>query len=555
MRSHAVTKESARAPHRALLRACGVKKKDMGKPFVGIANSYTDVIPGHTHLTEYGRIAKKAIEEAGAVAFEFNTIGVCDGITMGHTGMRYSLPSRELIADSVETMVQAHAFDALLCIANCDKIVPGMFMAAARLNIPFVYVSGGPMKAGRLKTGKAIDLVSVFEAVGSHGARKISDAELEEIEDSACPGCGSCAGLFTANSMNCLAEALGVAPPGNGTIPAVDERRKNLVASAARQVVRVLAEDLTPSKLFTKAAFDNAFTLDMAFGGSTNTLLHLKAIAHEAGVDYPLESINQLAGKVPYICKISPADPDVHMEDLDRAGGVSAILKELSKKNLLETSCPTIMLKTLGENIENAEVLDETVIRPISKPISQTGGLTILYGNLAPKGAVVKSGGVDEECRVFSGPARVFESELDAMKLILERKVNAGDVVVIRYEGPKGGPGMPEMLSPTSALVGMGMGKKVALVTDGRFSGGTRGACIGHVSPEAAAGGPIAIVKNGDVIEINIPKQSISLAITEDEMKQRLTTLKPFRQKIKKGWLARYACFVSSADTGAVLTQ
>ncbi|MEM4390149.1 MAG: dihydroxy-acid dehydratase [Candidatus Micrarchaeia archaeon] len=555
MRSDIVKLGFERAPHRALLKATGVVKEDADfrKPFIGLANSYTDIVPGHVHLKRLGELAKEAIRAAGGLPFEFNTIGVDDGIAMGHIGMRYSLPSRELIADCVETMAEAHQFDGLLLLANCDKIVPGMLMAAVRLNIPAIYVSGGPMRAGKLR-GKVVDLISVFEGVGEYKRGKISERELKALENAGCPTCGSCAGMFTANSMNCLAEAIGIALPGNGTILAVDERRAELVKAAGRQIVELVKRDIRPRDIITRESLDNAFALDMAMGGSTNTVLHALAIAHEAGIDYPLERINEIAERVPYICKVSPAEPSVHLEDVDAAGGVPAILKELSRKpGVLHLDCLTVTGKTLGENIKDATILDHKIIRSIENPFSEKGGLKVLFGNLAPNGAVVKVGAVDKEMLFHRGPARVFDSEAEAVKGILGGEVKPGEVIVIRYEGPKGGPGMPEMLAPTSQVVGMGLAKSVALITDGRFSGGTRGACVGHVSPEAAAGGPIAALRDGDIIVIDIPNGRLDVELSEAEISARLAKLPPFKPKITRGWLARYARFVTSANTGAVL--
>lgn len=542
-----------RAPHRGLLRACGLKDEDFEKPFVGVANSYTDVVPGHVHLRGIAEAVKEGIREAGGVPFEFNTIAVDDGIAMGHLGMHYSLPSRELIADSVETMVEAHRFDALVCIASCDKIVPGMLMAAVRLNIPAIFVSGGPMEAGRSKTGEPLDLISIFESVGAYHSGLITEDELREVEMKACPTCGSCAGLFTANSMCCIAEALGLALPGNGTILATDERRKELAKMAGKQVMKLLELNLCPRDIVTAEAIDNAFALDLAMGGSTNTVLHLLAIAHEAGISYPLERINEIANRTPYICSLSPASK-LHMEDLDRAGGVSAILKELSKiDGLLHLESMTVTGKTLFENIKDASVLDRSVIRPIEEPYLSSGGLCILFGNLAPDGAVIKTGAVDPSIRCFEGRAVIFESQEEAVEGIKSGKVRRGDVVVIRYEGPKGGPGMVEMLAPTSAIVGMGLGKDVALITDGRFSGGTRGICVGHISPEAAAGGPIALLQDGDIIRIDLDERRIDVLLSQEELERRRTMWCPPEPKVKHGWLARYSKLVTSANTGAVL--
>jgi dihydroxy-acid dehydratase len=496
---------------------------------------------------------KDAIREAGGVPFEFNTIGVDDGIAMGHIGMRYSLPSRELIADCIESVVEAHCLDGMVCIPNCDKIVPGMLMAAVRINVPTIFVSGGPMKAGLTPSGEKVDLISVFEGVGRFQAGEINEKQLKEYEDFGCPSCGSCSGMFTANSMNCLCEALGISLPGNGTILAIDPNRKELVKKAAKQIVTLVEQNITPSKIITKNSMMNAFALDMAMGGSTNTILHALAIAEEAGIEFKLEWLNELAQKVPYICKVSPATKEVHIEDVDRAGGISAILNEISKTGILDLNAPTVTGKSLGENISDAKILDKKVIRTIDEPFSQKGGLAVLFGNLAPDGSIVKTGAVDPSMLVFSGPSVIFESQDEALKKILNGEVKAGDVVIIRYEGPKGGPGMPEMLSPTSAIMGMGLGDKVALITDGRFSGGTRGACIGHISPEAAVKGPIAAVRNGDIISIDIPNCKINVQLSDEEIKNRLEQLPPFEPKIKKGWLVRYSQFVTSANTGAVL--
>ena len=555
MRSDQVKKGYEHAPHRSLLRATGViqSEEDFQKPFIGIANSYIDLIPGHVHLQDFGKIAKQVIREAGGVPFEFNTIGVDDGIAMGHIGMRYSLASRELIADSVETVVEAHRLDGLMCITNCDKIVPGMLMAAVRLNIPTIFVSGGPMKAGQLN-GQKVDLISVFEGVGQVKAGVISEDDLSELEKEGCPTCGSCSGMFTANSMNCLMEALGIALPGNGSILAVDEGRLELVKEAGTRIVDLVHQNIKPRDIITKETIRNAFTLDMAMGGSTNTVLHTLAIAIEAGIDFDLEELNTLSRKTPYLCKVSPATRDVHMEDVDRAGGISAILSELSKKdNLLNLDCLTVTGQSLGNNIKDASIKDQTVIRAIDDPYSKEGGLAILFGNLAPNGSVVKTGAVDQSMLTHLGPARIYESQEEALSGILSHEVQEGDVVVIRMEGPKGGPGMPEMLSPTSAIMGMGLGDKVALITDGRFSGGTRGACIGHISPEAADGGPIAVLQNGDIININIPERSLNVDLSDKEIQNRLRELPPFTPKITHGYLGRYARMVTSANEGAVL--
>ncbi len=552
MRSDIIKKGFERAPHRSLLRACGLSDEDFNKPFIGVANSYIDIIPGHVHLREFAQIVKDAIREAGGVPFEFNVIGVDDGIAMGHSGMHFSLPSRELIADSIETVVEAHKLDALVCIPNCDKIVPGMMMAAARLNIPTIFISGGPMAAGHTPDGKPIDLATAFEAVGAVSRGLMTETQLKVIEENACPSCGSCSGMFTANSMNCLAEALGIALPGNGSILAIDPRRQELARQAGKQIIKLLEADLKFRDIVNQETIENAFTLDIAMGGSSNTILHLLAIAYEAGIEFPLEKIDEISRKTPTLCKLAPAS-SYHMEDLDRAGGVSAILKELAKKGLLHLDRPTVNLKTLGEVIEEAEIKDPQVIRPITDPYSESGGLAILFGNLAPDGAVVKAAAVDPKIMVHRGKAVVFESEEEAIDGIMGGKVKAGDVVVIRYEGPKGGPGMREMLSPTSAIMGMGLGDKVSLITDGRFSGATRGACIGHVSPEAAAGGPIGIVKDGDEILIDIPNRRLELLISEEEFQRRMANFKPKQKPINSRWLRRYAKHVTSANKGAIL--
>ena len=555
MRSNLIKKGIEKTPHRSLLKATGAIKsdEDFNKPFIAIVNSYVDIVPGHAHLQEFGRIVKEAVREADGVPFEFNTIGVDDGIAMGHIGMRYSLASREIIADSVETMIEAHRFDGMICIPNCDKIVPGMLMAAARVNIPTIFISGGPMKAGKLKNNQRIDLISSFEGVGKYVAGEINEEELKEIENNACPTCGSCAGMFTANSMNCLLEALGMALPGNGTILAISERRKDLAKAAAKKIIDLINKDLKPRDIMTEKAFENAFALDMAMGGSTNTILHTIAIAREAGINFDLKKINDISDKTPYLCKVRPATKDVFIEDVDEAGGISAILRELDIAGLINGDCITVTGKTLRENIANANIKNEKVIRKIENAYLNSGGLRILFGNLAPEGAVVKIGAMDKSMYKFVGPAKIYESQEEALEKILSGDVKAGDVVVIRYEGPKGGPGMPEMLAPTSAIMGLGLGDKVALITDGRFSGGTRGACIGHVSPEAAAGGPIALAKNGDLISIDIENKKLELLVSEEELNERRKKLKPFEPKIKTGYLLRYSKFVTSASKGAVL--
>jgi dihydroxy-acid dehydratase len=552
MRSDGVKKGIERASHRALLRAVGVCRDDFSKPFIGVVNSFNEVVPGHIHLRSIAEAVKAGIHSQGGVPFEFNTIGICDGIAMNHPGMKYSLPSRELIADSVETMVEAHQFDALVFIPNCDKIVPGMLMAAVRLNIPSIFISGGPMLAGHLTLGgksQTVDLISVFNAVGSVTCGKMTKAELEEIEIAACPGCGSCSGMYTANTMNCLTEALGMALPGNGTIPAVDSRRMVLAAAAGRQIMAILEKNLLPKDIITKDSITNAFSVDMALGGSTNSVLHLMAIAHEAGIDFSLPLINEISQRVPHICKLSPAS-EVHIEDLDLAGGIPAVMHEIAGS--LNGKCKTVALTPISSIIKAGKIRNREVIRSASKSYSKTGGLAIIFGNLAPEGAVVKSGAVDPEMMVHDGPARVFENEEEATKGIMKGEIKKGDVIVIRYEGPKGGPGMREMLTPTSLLSGMGLDKDVALITDGRFSGGTKGAAIGHVAPEAASRGPIAVVKNGDMISINIAKCKLELKVSDAEIKKRLSKLPDYKSKIKTGYLKRYIEKVGSASRGAV---
>jgi dihydroxy-acid dehydratase len=553
MISDTVKKGFQRAPHRGLLHACGLSDEDINKPFIGIANSFCEIVPGHVHLNKVGRIVKQAVRQAGGTAFEFNTIAVCDGIAMAHTGMKYSLASREIIADSVETMVRAHCFDGLICIPNCDKIIPGMLMAAVRLNIPTIFVSGGPMAAGKTKDGKAVDLISIFEGVAEFKAGKIGEQQLKELEAVACPAQGSCSGMFTANSMNCLCEAIGMALPGNGTILATDPRRNKLYRKAGSQIMFLIEKDIKPLDIISEKSLDNAFVLDMAMGGSTNTVLHALAVASEAGIKYDLERINAISAKCPNICKVSPSS-QWHVEDVDKAGGISAILKEIKKiKGLLNPDCPTVTGKTLGENIAKAKIKNTDCIHTIENAYSKTGGLTILRGNLAPSGCVIKTAGVAEKMLRHSGPAVIFDSQEESCDGILGGKVKAGDVVVIRYEGPKGGPGMQEMLSPTSYIMGSGLGESVALITDGRFSGGTRGACIGHISPEAAVGGPIGLLKNGDIIEIDIPGNSINVKLSANELAERKKTWKPPMPRITTGCLAKYAAMATSADTGAIL--
>jgi dihydroxy-acid dehydratase len=555
--SDTIKKGLIRAPHRSLLRATGViqSESDFSKPFIAVCNSFVQIIPGHAHLDVVGRKVRQAVRDAGGIPFEFNTIGVDDGIAMGHVGMKYSLASRELIADCVETMLRAHCFDGVVCIPNCDKIVPGMMMAAARCNVPAVFVSGGPMKAGKTSTGQVVDLATVFEGVGQVSAGKMDEKQLLDIEMHACPTCGSCSGMFTANSMNCLCEALGLALPGNGSILATDPNRDELFKRAGEAVVNLVKKNIRPSDILTRAAFENAFALDVAMGGSTNTVLHTLAIAIEAGTPFELAHLNEVSARVPYLCKVAPAGK-YHMEDVDRAGGISAILKTLAgKKGALNLDCMTVTGKTLGENIGDATVKDADVIRPLDNPYSERGGLAVLFGNLAPNGSVLKTGAVAPSMHKFRGPAVIFESEEDAAKGVLMGKVKAGDVVVIRYEGPRGGPGMQEMLAPTANIMGRGLGESVALITDGRFSGATRGACIGHVSPEAAAGGPIALVEPGDIISIDIPNRKLELEVPEPELARRKAAWKRHPPKIDYGYLARYASMVTSADTGAVLAK
>jgi len=554
MQSDTIKAGAERAPHRSLLRATGLESEDFDKPFVGICNSFTQVIPGHCHLDEVARYVKRYVRRAGGVPIEFNTIGICDGIAMGHGGMKYSLPSRELIADSVESMVRAHCFDAMICIMNCDKIVPGMLMGALRTNVPTIMVSGGPMAAGQTPGGGTCDLISVFEAVAAHGQGEVSDDRLRELEMHACPGPGSCSGMFTANSMNCLCEAIGLALPGNGTTLAVDPARRALYRRAARRIVAMAADGgPRPREIVTRASIDNAFALDMAMGGSTNTVLHTLALAHEAGVPYDLERINELSARTPNVCKVSPSS-SYHVEDVHAAGGVSAILKRLGAiPGLLHRDCPTVTGKTLWNNVARAKIKDEAVIRPLDNAYSSDGGLTILWGNLAEGGAVVKKAGVAPSMLVFEGEAVLFDSQEEACAGILGGRVRAGQVVVIRYEGPRGGPGMQEMLAPTSYIMGQGLGESVALITDGRFSGGTRGACIGHVSPEAAEGGPIALLRDGDRIRIDIPGHRLDVLLEPAELEARRAALPPFEPRIRDGWLARYARYVQNAGAGAVL--
>ena len=552
MRSEEVKSNISRAPHRSLLKALGLDAAQIERPFIGVVNSFNEVVPGHSELNRIARAVKDGILMAGGTPFEFNTIAVCDGIAMGHEGMRYSLASRELIADTVECMAMAHGFDALVFIPNCDKVVPGMLMAAARLNLPCVFVSGGPMLSVSDRAGNPMDLSGVFEAVGAVSAGRMDLEELRYIEENACPGCGSCSGMFTANSMNCLCEAIGIALPGNGSIPAVYAKRVRLAKQAGMQVMKLLKENIRPLDILTPAAFDNALRVDMALGCSTNTVLHLPAIANEAGIRLPLELINSISEKVPNLCHLAPAGAH-HMQDLDRAGGVYAVMKTLLDAGQLDGSLPTVTGRTVAENLSDVRVWDQDVIRPVSDPYSQSGGLAILFGSLAPNGSVVKKSAVAPGMLKHKGPARVFDSEEAAIEAIMAGKIIAGDVVVIRYEGPAGGPGMREMLSPTSAIAGMGLDKEVALVTDGRFSGATRGAAIGHISPEACNGGPIAFVREGDTIAIDIPNFRLDLDIPEEEFERRKAQTDYRRQKELKGYLARYARRVSSADKGAII--
>jgi len=555
MKSDAAKRGVERAPHRSLLYAVGCTRADMDKPFIGVINSFSEIVPGHIHLRDIAEAVKGGVRSGGGVPFEVNTIAVCDGIAMNHPGMKYSLPSRELIADSVEIVAEAHAFDALVFIPNCDKIIPGMLMAAVRLNLPSIFISGGPMLAGRLagENGfKKVDVSSVFEAVGKVTKGSMSQEELEQLVEIACPGCGSCAGMFTANTMNCLTEALGMGLPGNGTIPAVDARRIQLAREAGQQIMKLLASDVHPRDIVDGDSIYNAFAVDMALGGSTNSVLHLMAIAHEAGVDFPLTRVNEISQHTPNLCKLRPSG-DYHLEDLDRAGGISAVMKELS--GILRLGSRTVSEKAVAEIIAGSRVMDKEVIHSVANAYSATGGMAILFGNLALEGAVVKRAAVAAEMMVHRGPARVFDSEEEATTAIMSGSIKPSEVVVIRYEGPKGGPGMREMLTPTSLLSGMGMDKEVALITDGRFSGATRGAAIGHVSPEAASAGPIAALTNGDIIRIDIPNYKLEVELSDKEIADRLACLAKFELKAKRGYLRYYAEKVGSASTGAVFSQ
>ncbi len=555
MKSDAIKRGVERAPHRSLLHALGWANSEIDKPLIGIINSFSEIVPGHIHLRGIAEAVKAGVRSGGGIPFEVNTIAVCDGIAMNHLGMKYSLPSRELIADSVEIVAEAHAFDALVFIPNCDKIIPGMLMAAVRLNLPAIFISGGPMLAGRFSSNgevKHVDLSSMFEAVGRVVKGKMSQEELERLEEVACPGYGSCAGMFTANTMNCLTEALGMGLPGHGTIPAVDARRIQLAKEAGRQVMELLANDIRPRDIINEASIYNAFAVDMALGGSTNSVLHLMAIAYEAGVDFSLSGVNQISERTPHLSRLRPAG-DYHLEDLDQAGGIPAVMKEL--KGVLNLEARTVSGKSVAEIIASSRSGDGRVIRSAANAYSATGGICVLFGNLAPEGAVVKRAAVVPEMMVHQGPARVFDSEEEATVAIMGGSIKSGDVVVIRYEGPKGGPGMREMLTPTSLLSGMDLDKEVALITDGRFSGATRGAAIGHVSPEAASRGPIAALTDGDIIKIDIANYKLEVGLSDKEISQRLARLAEFEPKVKMGYLRRYAEKVCSASTGAVFSR
>ena len=551
MRSDTVTKGKQQAPHRSLMNALGLTQEEMDRPLVGIVSSYNEIVPGHMNLDKIVNAVKQGVAMAGGTPIVFPAIAVCDGIAMGHIGMKYSLVTRDLIADSTEAMALAHQFDALVMVPNCDKNVPGLLMAAARINVPTIFVSGGPMLAGRVK-GCKTSLSSMFEAVGSYAAGTMTAEDVQEFESKACPTCGSCSGMYTANSMNCLTEVLGMGLKGNGTIPAVYSERIRLAKHAGMKVMELWEKNIRPRDIMTEKAILNALTVDMALGCSTNSMLHLPAIAHEIGMDFDITFANEISAKTPNLCHLAPAG-HTYMEDLNEAGGVYAVMNELNKKNLLYTECMTVTGKTVGENIEGCVNKDPDVIRPIENPYSETGGLAVLTGNLAPHGGVVKRSAVVEEMMVHEGPARVFDCEEDAIAAIKGGKIVAGDVVVIRYEGPKGGPGMREMLNPTSAIAGMGLGSSVALITDGRFSGASRGASIGHVSPEAAVGGPIALVEEGDIIKINIPENKIELAVSDELLAKRKAEWKPRKPKVTTGYLARYAALVTSGNRGAVL--
>jgi len=550
LRSDVIKYGMERAPHRALLKALGVTDKDLDKPFIAVVNSFTSVVPGHIHLKQIAEAVEAGVSSAGGMPFEFNTIAVCDGLAMAHEGMKYSLPSREVIADSIEIMVQAHRFDGMVLIPNCDKVTPGMLMAAARLNLPSIVVTGGAMLSGVLH-GKRVGYASVFEGVGKVVAGQMSEEELRELEGAACPGCGSCNGMFTANTMACVTEAMGMSLPGCATALAVSALKLRIAKESGERVVELVKEGLKPLDIMTRRAFENGIMVDMALGGSTNTVLHVSAIAHEAKVSLPLTLFDEMGRRVPHLCDMVPGGPYA-MEDLDAAGGVPALMKELSP--LLHPDAITVTGKTLEENIKGAKVLDAKIIRPLGNSVHREGGIAVLWGNLAPRGAVVKAAAVSPKILVHRGPAKVFDSEEEAMEAILNREIKAGDVIVIRYEGPKGGPGMREMLSPTATITGMGLSESVALITDGRFSGATRGPCVGHLSPEAAEGGPIAALKNGDIIEIDIPKRALNVKLSDDEVRNRLKAWKPKPPKISGGYLARYSSLVQSSDSGTLKT-
>lgn len=550
-RSDQVTQGAERAPNRCLLRACGYTDEELSRPLIGVVSAHSEIVPGHLHLDKLAEAVKAGVLLAGGTPVLVHSIGVCDGIAMGHLGMKYSLPSRELIADSVETMAMAHCFDGLVLVPNCDKIIPGMVMAAARLNIPAIVCSGGPMLAGR-HNGENMSLSKMFEAVGSYKAGIIDDGELHQMEEDACPGCGSCSGMYTANSVNCLCEALGIALPGNGTIPAVHSSRMLLGKHAGMRIVGLVQENLRPRDILTPKAFENAITMDMALGCSTNSVLHLLAIAHEAKVPLSLDKFNEISARTPNLCHLAPAGPH-YIQELNEAGGIPAVMAELSQAGLLDTSLPTVTGKTVAENLVGAKNRNEEILRPLSNPYSKTGGIAVLRGNIAAGGCVVKRSAVAPEMLCHTGPARVFDGEESAINAIYRSEIHPGDVVVIRYEGPKGGPGMREMLNPTSALAGMKLDKSVALITDGRFSGASRGASIGHVCPEAAMGGEIGLLREGDLIEIDIPHGSINAKVSSEEFEERRKTVPPYECEIKEGWLARYACMVAPASEGAVL--
>jgi len=551
LRSDAIKFGVERAPHRALLKALGITDRDLDKPFIAVVNSYTTVVPGHAHLNQVAEAVKAGVRTAGGVPFEFNTIGICDGLAMGHEGMRYSLPSRELIADSVEVMVQAHRFDGMVSISNCDKITPGMLMATARLNIPAIMVTGGPMLSGVYK-GKKVGTASMFEAVGEVAAGKMSEEELKALEDVACPSCGSCNGMFTANTMACVTEALGMSLPGCATPPAVSAERLRISKATGERVIGLVNEDLKPRDILSSDSFENAIMVDMALGGSTNTVLHVTAIANEAEVDLPLSLFDKLSRRVPHLSNMIPSGP-YDMQDLNEAGGIPALIKEL--REALHLNAVTVTGQTVKENIANAVVLNADVIRPRDNPVHPEGGIAVLKGNLAPEGAVVKATAISPKMLVHNGPAKIFDSEEDAMKAIMNKKIQEGDVVVIRYEGPKGGPGMREMLSPTATIAGMGLSESVALITDGRFSGATRGPCIGHASPEAAVGGPIAMLRNGDIIEIDVPKRKLNVKLSHEELDKRAKSWTAKEPNVKTGYLVRYSQLVQPAHKGSVLKK